>query len=168
MSIVNTITDQVKSDMNKYAEQFKQDAIKRVDAREVPPANEMERGWAIDSEWNSIQSELVKEAVHEAWVEMFKQTIDQATSSYDREFEAAMLEAIQTTHRHIQSEFWLRMLKVMESVATADDCYFDPRNAWTKDFLARMIFAYKNSTEVDILRCMTEKELWEFRIRNRK
>lgn len=79
-----------------------------------------------------------------------------------------MLEAIQTTHRHIQSEFWLRMLKVMESVSTADDRYFDPRNAWTKDFLTRMIFAYKNSTEVDILRCMTEKELWEFRIRNRK
>ena len=168
MSIVTKITEEVKATMNKYAEQFKQDAIKRVEARAEQPANEMERGWAIDSEWNSIQSELVKEAVHEAWVEMFKQTIDQANSSYDREFEAAMLEAIQTTHRHIQGEFWLRMLKVMEAVSKADDCQFDPRNAWTKDFLARMIFAYANSIEVDILRGMTEKELWEFRVNNRK
>lgn len=168
MSIVDKITDQVKSDMNKYAEQFKQDAIKRVDAREVPPANEMERDWAIDSEWNSIQSEMVREQVKEEWVKQFQFTIDQANSSFDELFVESMVTAIQTTHRHIQSEFWLRMLKVMESVATADDCYFDPRNAWTKDFLTRMIFAYKNSTEVDILRCMTEKELWEFRIRNSK
>lgn len=164
MSIVTKITEEVKATMNKYAEQFKQDAIKRVEARAEQPANEMERGWAIDSEWNSIQSELVKEAVHEAWVEMFKQTIDQANSSYDREFEAAMLEAIQTTHRTIQSEFWLRMLKVIDAVAKADSCYFDPRNAWTKEVCERMIFSYTHSVEVDILRNMTTEDLYRFRL----
>ena len=54
MSIVTKIESEVKATMNKYAVQFKQDAIKRVEARAEQPANEMERGWAIDSEWNSI------------------------------------------------------------------------------------------------------------------
>lgn len=123
--------------------------------------NEME--WAIDSELNSIQSELVKQQVHEEWVNMFKETIDQANSSFDNEFVMSMVEAIQTSHRTIQSEFFLRLIKVFGEISKSDDSRFDARNEWTKEMCKRFSFCVSHVGEIDRLRNMTEDELHKFR-----
>jgi hypothetical protein len=164
MSIAYKITEEVKDEMAQHSKIYTDHAIKRVNARVEPPANEQEFAWAVAAELGAIQAENVKRALSISWTDMFRETIEQANSSYDREFEAAMLEAIQTTHRTIQSEFWLRMLKVIDAVAKADSCYFDPRNAWTKEVCERMIFSYTHSVEVDILRNMTTEDLYRFRL----
>ena len=168
MSKVTEISATVEAFMGKHKDSFLDDAKKRALARTNPPANDQELEWATQSEYSSIKSELVEEQVKDTWIAMFKETIEQANSSFDDLFVAAMLEAIQTSHRRIQSEFWLRMLKVMEKVSTAGNRHFDPRNEWTKDFLARMIFSYTHSTEVDILRNMSEDELFNFRTQPNK
>lgn len=164
MSIVTKITEEVKAEMAQNSEIYNDHAIKRVNARLEPPANEQEFGWAVAAELNTIQTEKVKDALNNDWVEMFRETIDQANSSYEQEFVAAMVTAIQTSHKTTQSEFWLRMLKVIDAVAKADSCHFDPRNAWTKEVCERMIFSYTHSVEVDILRNMTVEDLYRFRL----
>ena len=164
MSIANKITEEVKAEMAQHSEIYNDRAIKRVNARLEPPANEQEFGWAVAAELNAIQSEMVKDVLNNDWVDMFRETIDQANSSYEPEFVAAMVAAIQTSHKTTQSEFWLRMLKVIDAVAKADSCYFDPRNAWTKEVCERMTFSYTHSVEVDILRNMTTEDLYRFRL----
>lgn len=168
MSIVAAVTDTVKALMAKHKESFERDAMDRVNARKEPPANEQEMKWALESEYNTIQSNLVQEQVLDKWTGMAKELIEQANSSYDELFVQAMVDAMKLTHKTIQSEFWLRMIKVMDKNSKLADSHFDPRNAWTKDVLARMIFAHTHSVEVDILRGMSENELWEFRTKNRK
>ena len=164
MSIANKITEEVKAEMAQNSEIYNDHAIKRVNARLEPPANEQEFGWAVAAELGAIQTEMVKSALSISWTDMFRETIDQANSSYEPEFVAAMVAAIQTSHKTTQSYFWLRMLKVIDAVAKADSCHFDPRNAWTKEVCERMIFSYTHSVEVDILRNMTTEDLYRFRL----
>ena len=164
MSIVSKITADVKADMENDLDYYKQEALSRVKDRKDQPETIEAMGWAINSELNSIQSELVKESVHTEWVNMFKETIDQANSSFDNEFVMAMVEAIQTSHKTIQSEFFLRMIKVFDIISKSDDVYFDPRNEWTKEMCKRFSFAVSHAEEVDRLRNMTENELYNFRM----
>ena len=166
MSMVNQVVESVKRDMEKYAVQYRMDAKKRAEARDVPPATEQEMGWAIDSEYNSIQSELVTEEVKEKWTGLFTTAIDQANSSYDTLFVESMVAALQHTHKAIQSEFWLRMLSVMAEVSGMDACQFDPRNMWVKDVLSRMLWAKDHPSEMDAVTRMDENQLRKLRLSN--
>jgi Glu-tRNA(Gln) amidotransferase subunit E-like FAD-binding protein len=149
--------------MKNDQEWYKQEALFRVKDRKDQPESDKEMEWAIDSELNSIQSELVKQQVHEEWVNMFKETIDQANSSFDNEFVMSMVEAIQTSHRTIQSEFFLRLIKVFGEISKSDDSRFDARNEWTKEMCKRFSFCVSHVGEIDRLRNMTEDELHKFR-----
>lgn len=164
MSIVSKITADVKAAMENDLDYFKRIALSRVKDRKDQPESDKEMEWAINSELNSIQSELVKERVHTEWVNMFKETIDQANSSLDHELVVAMVEAIHTSHRTIQSEFFLRMIKVFDVISKSDDVYFDPRNEWTKEMCKRFSFAVSHAGEIDRLQNMTEDELFKFRM----
>ena len=164
MSIVMKITEEIKSEMKTDQEWYKQEALDRVKEREEQPETVEAMGWAIASELNSIQTELVKESVHNEWVKMFKETIDQANSSFEQEFVAAMVEAIHTSHRTIQSEFFLRLIKVFGEISKSDDSRFDARNEWTKEMCKRFSFCVSHVGEIDRLRNMTEDELFKFRM----
>ena len=164
MSIVIKITEEIKSEMAQFADEYKQAAQDRVKERKEQPETVEEMGWAINSELNSIQTELVKERVHNEWVEMFTKTIDQANSSYDNEFVLAMVEAILTSHRTIQSEFFLRLIKVFDEISKSDDSRFDARNEWTRDMCRRFSFCVSHAEEIDRLRNMTDYELFKFRM----
>ena len=164
MSIVNTIAANVETFMKINKEIYIKEGKSRAESRKNPPENDKELEWAINSEFNSIKQELVQDQVRNDWTAMFMSTIDQANSSYDGLFVDSMVDAIQKTHKTIQSEFWLRMFKVMEKISVANDFHFDQRNEWTKDFLSRMVFAFSHSEEIDKLRKMSEKELSNFRL----
>lgn len=164
MSIVMKITEEIKSEMKTDQEWYKQEALDRVKEREEQPETVEAMGWAIASELNSIQTELVKESVHNEWVKMFKETIDQANSSFEQEFVAAMVEAIHTNHRTIQSEFFLRLIKVFGEISKSDDSRFDARNEWTKEMCKRFSFCVSHVGEIDRLRNMTEDDLFKFRM----
>ena len=164
MSIVMKITEEIKSEMKTDQEWYKQEALDRVKEREEQPETVEAMGWAIASELNSIQTELVKESVHNEWVKMFKETIDQANSSFENEFVMAMVEAIHTSHRTIQSEFFLRLIKVFGEISKSDDSRFDARNEWTKEMCKRFSFCVSHVGEIDRLRNMTEDELFKFRM----
>ena len=163
-SIVMKITEEIKSEMANFADLYKQEALNRVKERKEQPETVEAMGWAIDSELNSIQTELVKERVNNEWVEMFTKTIDQANSSYEQEFVAAMVESILTNHRTIQSEFFLRLIKVFDEISKSDDSRFDARNEWTKEMCKRFSFCVSHVGEIDRLRNMTEDELFKFRM----
>ena len=165
MSIVLKITNEIKSEMKTDQEWYKQEALDRVKERKEQPETVEEMGWAINSELNSIQSELVKERVHEEWLKMFKETIDQANTSFENEFVLAMVEAIQTNHRTIQSEFFLRLIKVFGEISKSDDSRFDARNEWIKEMCNRFSFCVSHAGEIDRLRNMTEDELFKFRMK---
>ena len=164
MSIVNSVVESVKKHMDAFATIFQMEARNRAEARDVPPANEQEMGWAIHSEWGTIQTELVMTEVKDKWIDMFKTTIDQANSSYDQLFIESMVAALQAIHPTIQSDFWLRMLKVMEVVASADPNGFDARNAWCRDVLGRMVWAKNHPDEIDALQRMPEDQLRKLRM----
>ena len=164
MSIVVKITEEIKSEMANFVDEYKQAALDRVKERKEQPETVEEMEWAINSELNSIQTELVKERVHNEWVEMFTKTIDQANSSFENEFVLAMVEAILTNHRTIQSEFFLRLIKVFDEISKSDDSRFDARNEWTKEMCKRFSFCVSHAGEIDRLRNMTEDELFKFRM----
>jgi len=158
------ITEEIKSEMANFVDLYKQEAFNRVKDRKDQPESDKEMEWAIDSELNTIQTELVKERVNNEWVNMFKETIDQANSSFEQEFVAAMVEAILTNHRTIQSEFFLRLIKVFDEISKSDDSRFDARNEWTKEMCKRFSFCVSHVGEIDRLRNMTEDELFKFRM----
>ena len=164
MSIVMKITEEIKSEMANFVDLYKQEAIDRVKERKEQPETVEAMGWAINSELNTIQTELVKERVHNEWVEMFTKTIDQANSSFDNEFVMAMVEAILTNHRTIQSEFFLRLIAVFGEISKSDDFRFDARNEWIKEMCNRFSFCVSHAGEIDRLRNMTEDELYKFRM----
>ena len=166
MSIVHSIEAKIQNRIDLYKDRFIGMATERANKRTTPPKNELELDLAITSELNSIKHELAMEELNEAWTKMFAETIDQANSSLDKEFVTAFVSAIRVTHGTIQGEFWMRMIKVMETISNSGNEFFDGRNYWTKDLLARMIFSYTHSAEVDVLRKMTEDQLYNFRKNN--
>lgn len=100
----------------------------------------------------------------EQWIEIFKQTIDHANTRYDAEFVDSMIDAINTSTSTTQSEFWLRMLSVMDRIAKQDSCYFDSRNAWVKETMDRIIWANSHQSEIDAVRRMEDSQLRRLRL----
>lgn len=163
MSKVPEIERYVTDLMARNHDGIREQAILNINQREETP-DDMEM--AIRGELQSIRMGLIKDKVIETWTEMFKETIDQANSSHNDLFVKAMLAALFTTHKTIQSEFWLNMFKVMETIAKAENHNFDLRNEWTKKALDRLIYAHSHSAEVDALRAMSPEALWEFRCKH--
>ena len=145
----HTIKAQADKIFEGKLEMFLPEIEQRIKNRLDQPLNDLERKIMVEGEFRSIQSEYIAEHLHEERVEQFKEFFDLHNSSGNAEIVKAMLEALQKTHRHIQSEALTNIVKLMEGISKA--MHFDGRNQHWQQITERLVWAYNHPNEVEAL-----------------
>ena len=136
----NKIEKQIKDGL--YQDAVEHLVMQRDDFKEIINAGNTissdEINLMFDCEKRSLLNEMFKLEYHEKAVEMFTNMIDAFNSSVHTETNKALLEALTTSHRHIQGEFWKNILKVAYQYSQLDDRFFDGRNEFAKEICANI------------------------------
>ncbi len=91
-------------------------------------------GWTHEQ----INEHAVTEAKEEL-TNLMREVVDAFNcTAYKTEAAAAMLDGINTSHRHLQAEFWDGMIKMMSMYSQQEDRFFDARNEVYKVIIGRM------------------------------
>ena len=96
-------------------------------------------------------NEMINERIQERSIEMFRSIIEtlSMTGGSGDAVKSGLQEAIRTTHRYTQGEFWSAMLKVIK--AYGDSEYHDPRNKFAVDMCKRMAMAGEDPRTEEVL-----------------
>ena len=87
----------------------------------------------IQRELQVMEMEMYNATFHEHATKIFKDAIDVFNTTDHDGIKTAFMEAITTTHRQIQSDFWLRMSHLMVAYSQLDKQFFDGRNEYWKN-----------------------------------
>lgn len=99
---------------------------------------------------NTIR-EMVNEKMKEKMTGMMKQVIDTLSMTGIGDItQGSVTEALRTTHRYTQGEFWGTMLKVIKAYGEQE--HFDARNKWAVDMCKRMAMAGEDPRTEEILK----------------